>query len=100
MEVLKKQTFPDALKRSTAPSRVKGPGVPTTTEGKVDLFMDLFRGRQDVYPKRWINASKESKDYSPACSNEWIRGVCDKRKVKCGECPNQALIPVTQKAKC
>ena len=24
-------------------------------------------------------------------------GLCDKRKVKCGECPNQAFIPVTEK---
>jgi hypothetical protein len=73
------------------------PGVPTTTEDKVALFMDLFRGRQDVYPKLWINADKGRKGYSPACSNEWIRGLCDKRTVKCGECSNQAFIPVTQK---
>ena len=59
--------------------------------------MDLFRGRQDVYPKLWINANKGSKGYSPACSNEWIRGLCDKPRVKCGECPNQAFIPVTKK---
>jgi len=79
------------------PPSVPGPGVPTTTEGKIDLFMDLFRGRQDVYPKLWINANKGSKGYSPACSKEWIRGVCDKPRVKCGECPNQAFIPVTQR---
>ena len=72
-------------------------GVPMPTEDKVALFMGLFRGRQDVYPKLWINATKGSKGYSPACSNEWVRGLCDKRTVKCGECSNQAFIPVTQK---
>jgi len=70
---------------------------PSTSAEKVALFMDLFRGRADVYPKRWVNTKKNTKGYSPACSNEWARGLCDKRKVKCGECPNQAFIPVTEK---
>lgn len=57
----------------------------------------LFRGRTDVYPKRWINSKKGTKGYAPACANEWVRGVCEKPRVKCGECPNQAFIPVTEK---
>src|SRR5207247_1844443 len=24
----------------------------------------------------------------------WVRGVCEKPRVKCGECPNQAFLPV------
>jgi len=71
--------------------------APSTSAQKVALFMNLFRGRTDVYPKRWVNTKKNTKGYSPACSNEWVRGVCDKRSVKCGECPNQAFIPVTEK---
>ena len=71
--------------------------APSTSAEKVALFMDLFRGRADVYPKRWVNTKKNTKGCSPACSNEWARGLCDKRKVKCGECPNQAFIPVTEK---
>ena len=70
---------------------------PSTSAEKVALFMDLFRGRADVYPKRWVNTKKDTKGYSPACGNEWARGLCDKRKVKCGECPNQAFLPVTEK---
>ena len=31
--------------------------------------------------------------YSPVCRNEWVRGVCGKPQVKCGECPNQAFVP-------
>ena len=27
----------------------------------------------------------------PVCSNEWVRGVCDKPKIKCTYCPNQAF---------
>ena len=33
--------------------------------------------------------------YSPACGNEWVRGICDKRKVKCVECPSRRFLPVT-----
>ncbi len=29
------------------------------------------------------------------CANEWVRGVCGKPQVKCGDCPNKAFIPVT-----
>jgi len=31
----------------------------------------------------------------PACSNEWVRGVCGKPQVKCGECPNQAFLTLS-----
>jgi len=27
--------------------------------------------------------------------NEWVRGVCGKPQVKCGECPNQAFIALS-----
>ena len=71
--------------------------APSTPAQKVTLFMQLFRGRTDVYSQRWVNARKGTRGYSPACSNEWVRGVCEKPRVKCGECPNQAFIPVTEK---
>jgi hypothetical protein len=71
--------------------------TPTTSKQKVSLFLELFRGRTDVYPKRWVNTKKGTKGYSPACANEWVRGVCEKPRVKCGECPSQAFIPVTEK---
>jgi hypothetical protein len=58
---------------------------------KVSLFKSLFRGRSDVYPKFWSNARNGKKGYAPVCANEWVRGVCEKPRVKCGECPNQAF---------
>ncbi len=39
------------------------------SEAKIDLFMSLFRGRTDVYAKRWQNSNGKS-GYSPACLNE------------------------------
>lgn len=66
----------------------------TSTE-KVALFRSLFRGRDDIYPKLWENARTGKKGYAPACANEWLRGVCEKPHVKCGECPNQAFLGVS-----
>ena len=62
---------------------------------KVALFRSLFTGRSDVFPVRWENRNSGRAGYSPACSNEWARGICAKPKVKCGECPHQAFIPVS-----
>ena len=61
---------------------------------KVALFRSLFRGREDVFPRRWDNPKTGKAGYAPVCRNEWVRGVCGKPQVKCGECPNQAFIPV------
>lgn len=44
---------------------------------KIKLFMSLFKGRADVYAKRWQNKNGAS-GYSPVCSNEWKPGICDK----------------------
>ena len=61
----------------------------------IALFHRLFLGREDVYPKLWQNKKTGMSGYSPACSNEWVRGICEKPRIKCGECPNQALLPVS-----
>jgi len=69
-----------------------------TSKEKITIFLRLFQGRKDVYPKLWQNQKTGKKGYSPACSNEWIHGVCNKPRIKCGECPNQAFLPVTPEA--
>jgi hypothetical protein len=62
---------------------------------KVELFRSLFRGRDDVYPLRFESQKTGKSGYSPVCANEWTQGLCDKRKVKCVECPNRRFLPVT-----
>jgi superfamily II DNA or RNA helicase len=62
---------------------------------KIRLFGDLFRGRRDVFPQRWARRGSARSGYAPACRNEWVSGVCEKPRVRCGVCPNQAFIPVT-----
>lgn len=65
--------------------------APTSSEEKVSLFEELFVCRKEVFPKLWENYKPGKKGYSPACDNEWRSGICDKPKVKCSECPNQAF---------
>src|ERR1700704_799641 len=62
-------------------------------ENKIALFRRLFRGRSDVFPIRWENRKTGRSGYAPACANEWQRGICEKPKVKCSACPNQAFLP-------
>ena len=62
---------------------------------KIALFRSLFLGREDVFPTRWQNTRTGKAGYAPACGNEWKSGVCGKPRVKCGACPHQAFLTVT-----
>ena len=64
-------------------------------EEKIALFRSLFRGREDVYPRRFENRKTGKSGYSPVCANEWVRGVCEKPRIKCSDCPHQHFLPVT-----
>ncbi len=66
-----------------------------STDEKVALFRRLFRGRTDVYPIRWEGKTSAKSGYSPACANEWRIGVCEKPRIKCGDCGNRLLIPLS-----
>src|SRR5258708_6089659 len=66
----------------------------STIKQKIALFRRLFRGRPDVFPIRWENRTTGRSGYAPACANEWRRGICEKPKVKCSACPNQAFLAV------
>ena len=62
---------------------------------KVALFRRLFRGRTDVYPIRWEGKTSGKSGYAPACVNEWRASVCEKPRIKCGDCGNRLLIPLS-----
>jgi len=59
------------------------------TFSKIRLFMSLFKGREDVYAKRWENKNKGTSGYSPVCLNEWQSGICAKPKISCSKCENK-----------
>lgn len=45
---------------------------------KIALFRDLFRGRDDVYPRRFESRKTGKYGYQPGCVNEWVRDGVDK----------------------
>ena len=64
-------------------------------EQKIALFRALFRGRGDVYARRWESSRTGKSGYSPACANEWKPGVCPKPKGTCGKCEARELLHLT-----
>jgi hypothetical protein len=66
-----------------------------STAEKVALFRRLFRGRTDVYPVRWDSKTSGKSGYAPACANEWRIGICEKPRIKCGDCSQRLLVPLS-----
>ena len=61
---------------------------------KMDVFRNLFKGREDVFARRWYSRTSGKSGYQPVCRNEWDRQLCDKKKYKCTECPNRSFKPL------
>ena len=80
--------------KCTAPTAVAPPPVQMTSPQKIACFSQLFRGRDEVHAVRWENSQGRS-GYAVACANEWRAGVCEKPKIKCGDCPQRAFLPLT-----
>ena len=62
---------------------------------KIALFRSLFRGREDVFPRRFESKTTGKSGYQPVCRSEWIRPVCQKPKIKCGECENRDFVSLS-----
>ena len=67
-----------------------------SNEEKVKIFMELFKGRTDVYSKRYTSKKTGKAGYSPVCKNEFSKYKCDKPRVKCSECLYRELMPLTE----
>ena len=57
---------------------------------KIAIFRSLFRGREDVFPRRFESKRTGKSGYQPVCRNEWIKPFCQKPKIKCGECEKRS----------
>lgn len=64
-------------------------------EAKIRLFRSLFRGREDIYARRFESRKTGKSGYAPACANEWVRGICEKPRIKCAICPHRRFLAVT-----
>ncbi|WP_414637993.1 TOTE conflict system archaeo-eukaryotic primase domain-containing protein [Aliidongia sp.] len=70
---------------STAPSRTPKAAEPSSPS---------YVRRPDPGRPR----SLDKAGYSPVCRNEWVRGVCGKPQVMCGECSSQAFVLLSDDA--
>ena len=59
------------------------------------LFRSLFKGREDVFPRRFENSKTGKSGYAPVCRNEWATGICQKPKIACQDCNFRAFVPVS-----
>lgn len=88
----------DSLFGESSALNLSGPrlDISSPPEKKIALFRSLFRGRDDVFARRFESGRTGKSGYSPACANEWVRGVCEKPRIKCAACPNQRFLPLTE----
>jgi superfamily II DNA or RNA helicase len=89
---------PEQSDAPASATKVREPWHPRTSSEKVGVFRTLFRGRADVFPVRFVSKRTGKAGYAPACRNKFVPGVCELPKIKCGECSNQAFLPVDDPA--
>lgn len=67
----------------------------SASQEKIEYFRSVFKGREDVYARRYHSTTSGKSGYTPVCKNEWVQGLCDKKKHRCAECPNRAFQTLT-----
>lgn len=78
-------------------SRPRDGGMGTLSpEEKTALWMKRFRGRPDVFARKWYDKETGKGNYSPVCSKFWSPGCHIKLKdgVSCAKCEIRQMTPV------
>lgn len=70
----------------------------SSTQEKIECFLSMFRGREEMYARRYYSTKTGKSGYTPVCKNEWVQGLCDKRRYKCADCPNRAFVSLNYEA--
>lgn len=70
----------------------------SSTQEKIECFLSVFRGREELYARKYYSTKTGKSGYTPVCKNEWAQGLCDKRKYKCADCPNRAFVSLNYEA--
>jgi hypothetical protein len=67
----------------------------SSQDEKIYLFRFLFKGREDIFSRRFENSKTGKSGYALVCRNEWIPGICHKPKITCRECESRAFVPIS-----
>lgn len=73
----------------------KAASVSLSVEERVELFRSLFKGREDVFARRWYSVTSGKSGYQPVCTNEWNSQLCNKKAHPCAECPNRQFSAIS-----
>lgn len=98
LEIKKLQLEIDELKKQFNEITANSSEDISSREDSVKIFMNYFKGRNDVYPYLSIDKNNPNiKYYIPACANEWKNGVCNKTMgKKCKNCQYRENKPISK----
>ena len=98
LEIKKLQLEIDELKKRFNEITTNSSEDISSREDSVKIFMNYFKGRNDVYPYLSIDKNNPNiKYYIPACANEWKNGVCNKTMgKKCKNCQYRENKPISK----
>lgn len=98
LEIKKLQLEIDELKKRFNEITINSSEDISSREDSVKIFMNYFKGRNDVYPYLSIDKNNPNiKYYIPACANEWKNGVCNKTMgKKCKNCQYRENKPMSK----
>ncbi len=94
-QLRRKREAVNEIKEPSASYLIASVSKDSSSPEKIALFRSLFKGREDVYAIRWESRKSGKSGFQPACRNEWIKGLCRKREIRCGECPAREFLPIT-----
>lgn len=98
LEIKKLQLEIDKLKKQFNEITTNSSEDISSREDSVKIFMNYFKGRNDVYPYLSIDKNNPNiKYYIPTCANEWKNGVCNKTMgKKCKNCQYRENKPISK----
>ncbi len=98
LEIKKLQLEVEELKKQLNEITPNSSEDTSNREDSVKIFMNYFKGRNDVYPYLSIDKTNPNiKYYIPACANEWKNGVCNKTMgKKCKTCQYRENKPISK----
>lgn len=80
------------ITNGSAFSSITFPPIKLSLDEKVALFRSFFKGREDVFARRWFSKTTEKGGYQPVCINEWYRGACDKNETSAQNARTETLL--------
>lgn len=98
LEIKKLELEIDKLKKQFNEITTNSSEDISSREDSVKIFMNYFKGRNDVYPYLSIDKNNPNiKYYIPACANEWKNGICNKTMgKKCKTCQYRENKPISK----